>query len=336
MNTYKCAVVIPAKNAINILPRVLSQVLSQKTEWPYEVIVIDSGSTDGTVEYLRKLKTIFLIEISPAEFGHGKTRNLGVQVADAEFVAFLTHDAIPTDDKWLANLIAVADQSEKIAGVFGRHIAHENASPFVKNDLFEHFNGFDTCPHIVNRDTSPQRYATEQGWRQFLHFYSDNNSLLRKSVWKKIPYPDVEFAEDQLWAQSIIEAGYCKAYAPTATVYHSHDYGIFEQFQRGFDEARNFKKYFGYQLSPSLVMCFVSIGKSVVEAATRNFCSERIGLSGRVRRAILRAMLVAGSYIGTHYELLPPYIADRFSRDQKLFRGSRLESRRVEDAHISE
>ena len=86
MHTYRCAVVIPAKNAISILPRVLSQVVSQKTEWPYEVIVIDSGSTDGTVEYLRKLDTIRLIEIPSGEFGHGKTRNLGVQAADAEFL----------------------------------------------------------------------------------------------------------------------------------------------------------------------------------------------------------------------------------------------------------
>ncbi|WP_416409247.1 glycosyltransferase family 2 protein [Agrobacterium rosae] len=323
MHTQKCAVVIPAKNAVNILPRVLSQVMSQKTKWSYEIIVIDSGSTDGTVEYLRQHNEIRLIKILPSEFGHGKTRNLGIQAANAEFVAFLTHDAVPCDEYWLANLVAVAEEDASIAGVFGRHVAHEHASPFTKSDLDKHFEGFSAHPKILGRDTDPTRYETDQGWRQLLHFYSDNNSLLRKSVWEKIPYPDVEFAEDQLWARAVIEAGYCKGYAENAVVYHSHDYGVREQFQRAFDESRNFKKYFGYKLTPS----FLRMCEAVVRLSIQAFQQKldvrygKVEFSDRFGRALRRSALVAGHCAGANHEVLPIWLSARMSLDQKLFRA---------------
>lgn len=88
MNNLKCSVVIPVKNAVRILPEVIDRVLSQKTEWPFEVIVIDSGSQDGTAEYLRNLDTVRLIEISPSDFGHGRTRNLGVSISARSSLRF--------------------------------------------------------------------------------------------------------------------------------------------------------------------------------------------------------------------------------------------------------
>ena len=55
------------------------------------------------------------------------------------------------------------------------------------------------------------RYDRDEPYRQRLHFFSDNNALVRRSVWEQIPYPDVDFAEDQIWAQQIIEAGWKRA-----------------------------------------------------------------------------------------------------------------------------
>ncbi|MGF6174848.1 glycosyltransferase family 2 protein [Ensifer sp. 4252] len=321
--TYRCAVVIPAKNAMRFLPKVLDKVLGQRTPWPFEVIVIDSGSKDGTIEYLRKLKGIRLVEIASNEFGHGRTRNLGVQLADAEFVAFLTHDAEPFDENWLANLVMVAEQDPAIAGVFGRHIAYPTASPFTKNDMDRHFEGFLAHPLIVSRDLDRVRYESDEGWRQFLHFYSDNNSLMRKSVWETLPYPDVEFAEDQIWARNIIELGYRKAYAPDAVVFHSHDYGFAEQLRRAFDESRNFTEYFGYKLSPSPLKSV----KNAVEFAIQAFRQEldgrygRVTLAHRLKRAGQRAALVAGHCLGTNHKRLPYFVSSRLSLDQRLFKS---------------
>ena len=52
--------------------------------------------------------------------------------------------------------------------------------------------------------------------RQFLHYYSDNNSCLRKSYWEIFPYQDVDYGEDQLWADWIIKSNKTKAFATTS------------------------------------------------------------------------------------------------------------------------
>jgi rhamnosyltransferase len=323
MAKYRCAVVIPTKNAMPGFSRVMEKVLNQKTAWSYEVIVIDSGSRDGTKEYVRGLQHVRLIEISPRDFGHGKTRNLGICAADAEFVALLTHDAEPLDEHWLARLVAAAEKDPSIAGVFGRHLAYDSASPFTKSDLDRHFEGFLRHPLIVHRDLDPKRYEADQGWRQFLHFYSDNNSLMRKAVWQLIPYPDVEFAEDQLWARNIIEAGYAKAYAPDAVVYHSHDYTFSEQLRRAFDESRNFKKYFGYALSSKFRPALSATCKLAFEAFWQKVDGRygTVSFKHRLRRAGQRVALITGHFLGANHEKLPSLVTGRLSLDKRLFKA---------------
>ena len=64
------------------------------------------------------------------DFQHGHTRNRGVDWSDAEFVAFLTQDAIPADEHWLYNLVSALESQPAAAGAFGRHIAHDGADGF--------------------------------------------------------------------------------------------------------------------------------------------------------------------------------------------------------------
>jgi rhamnosyltransferase len=323
MDSCRAAVVIPTKNALRILPKVLDKVLNQKTSWPFEVTVIDSGSKDGTADYVRSLGGVRLVEIPSADFGHGKTRNLGVALSNAEFVAFLTHDAEPVDEYWLANLVEAAEQDSSIAGVFGRHVAYSSASPFTKHDLERHFDRFLSYPLVVSRYSDPARYDGDKGWRQFLHFYSDNNSLIRKSVWDCHPYPDVEFAEDQIWAKAVIEAGYSKAYAPKAAVYHSHDYSAIEQLRRAYDESRNFSIYFGYELSGNPIKAIRTAARLAVRAF-RQTLDNRYGevrLMDRFRRASQQIALVAGHCLGANHQRLPRFLLPHLSQDYRLYRS---------------
>jgi rhamnosyltransferase len=87
----------------------------------------------------------------------------------------------------------------------------------------------------------------------FYCFFSDNNAMLRKSAWEKIPYDDVNFAEDQKWAKAILENGYIKAYADDAIVFHSHNYTMIEVFRRSFEEAVSFQIHFQHQIIRSLL-----------------------------------------------------------------------------------
>ena len=71
---------------------------------------------------------------------------------------------------------------------------------------------------------------------------------MRKSVWEKLPYPEVPFGEDQAWAKLVTDAGYEKLYSKAATVYHSHDFDYEETRKRASEEAEFFASYFGYEM----------------------------------------------------------------------------------------
>lgn len=319
MSNIKASVVIPTKNPGPIFRDVLDAVMSQQTEWDYEVIVIDSGSKDGTVEFVKARSGVRLIEIAPQDFGHGRTRNDAVAAAQGEYVAVITHDAQPAERDWLQSLVDVADADERIAGVFGKHIAYPQASVFTTHELELHFSGFLVDP-IVSLDDRA-RYDSDVGYRQFLHFFSDNNALLRKSVWEKIPYPDVDFAEDQSWAKLIIEAGYLKAYSERGAVYHSHDYSLFERLQRSFDESYAFKRFFGYILCPGIkpmMRSFMALSRRDVAYA------RSLGMLRRQPVKVVHAVLdnfmrLLGHYLGSRGEKVPEFLRLKISRDKKLF-----------------
>jgi len=249
---FKASVVIPTYNAGAQFEEVLDAVLAQHTPWPFEVLVIDSGSTDGTLEIVRARPAVRLQQIDKRDFNHGDTRNLGASLTSGDFIAFITHDALPANQAWLFNLVEAIDAEPAAMGAFGCHYAYPNASAFTKRDLDAHFNGFRQYPLLVSQKTNPARYRSgDEGWRQFLHFYSDNNSCFRRSAWEKIPYRRVVFGEDQLWAHDVIEAGHAKLYAAQAIVYHSHDYDEAETEERSAIEASFFKHFFGYELVSS-------------------------------------------------------------------------------------
>jgi len=320
-----CTVVIPTKNAMPGFKGVLAAVLRQETPWSFDVIVIDSGSRDETVAYAEGQPNVKVVRIAPEEFGHGRTRNQAIAATRAPFVALLTHDAQPTDEKWLAHLVAAVEQDGRVAGAFGRHIAWPDANPFTKRDIERHFAGFLAYPLVVHKELDEQKYANDIAWRQFLHFYSDNNSCLRRAVWERISYPDIEFAEDQTWARQIIEKGYAKAYAPDAVVYHSHDYGLFERLQRSFDESRNFKAYFGYRLAADPWQALRSIAGLSWTDLKYALREPRGTISPitLVRRLMSDMMVVTGHYLGSHYESIPLAWQRALSRDYRVFSTTR-------------
>jgi glycosyltransferase involved in cell wall biosynthesis len=248
----RASVFIPTYNGGDLFKAVINQVRRQRSPWRFEIIVIDSSSIDGTGEYCRDAADIVFEQIVQSEFSHGQTRNRGVELARGDFVAFLTQDALPTDEFWLYNLVSLLEAYPYAAGAFGRHMPWPHHSPFVKRDITEHFKRLDASPVAVSKETDPERWESgDTSWRQFLHFYSDNNSCLRRSVWQKIPLPKIFYGEDQLWANQVIAAGYQKVYAHAATVYHSHDYDYAAAAKRAEEEAIFFKLSFGYDLIKS-------------------------------------------------------------------------------------
>jgi len=249
------SVVIPTHNGGDRFRSVLETVLSQESSLAFEVVAVDSGSEDGTAELLERVAAkdsrLAVHAIAPEDFGHGKTRNFAIERASGQYIAMLTQDAMPASNTWLNALVDGLCRSDDMAGVVGRQIPYADAPLCSRRELYDHFERLKTSANVMRMD-DPDRYAADESYRQVLHFFSDNNAALRRSVWNEIPYPDVPFGEDQLWAEAVVKAGYAKAYLHDAVVYHSHAFSAREMYRRQREEAEYYGREFGYRIVPTL------------------------------------------------------------------------------------
>lgn len=245
----KASIICPTFNGGDLLKKSLNAILNQKFDHPYEIIFVDSSSNDGTAQFLDSQSKIHenlhVFNIAKTEFEHGKTRNFAISKSSSELILLLTQDAIPANDNWLATMVETLENND-IAGVFGRHIAHKDHPKLIQRDLDIHFNRMNQTPirKIEDWDT----YKTDTSLRQLLHFFSNNNSGLKRDIWEKIPFPEVDYGEDQTWAKKIIEKGYSLAYQNKSIVYHSHDYNFLEFLERNNTEIEFFGNFFNYKL----------------------------------------------------------------------------------------
>jgi len=223
-------------NGETYLGRILEMIRRQDFPGTVEVLVVDSGSTDATIGIVGSFPEVVLEQIPNSEFGHGRTRNLAAQLARGEFVAYLTHDAIPASESWLRELLAPFSLDEKVVAVMGKQVPRPGCFPLLKYEIRGMFAGFgpDFGTTVFYKDD----FAKDEGVLGAMSFYSDVNSAARRAFLVDVlPYRDVRYAEDQLFGRDVIEAGYKKAYAGRAAVEHSNDLTLAEYELRIFDET---------------------------------------------------------------------------------------------------
>ncbi len=229
----RVSVLLVTKNAERYLDEVLDRIGQQRGCFQLdEIIAVDSGSRDRTLAIL-EAHAVRVIRIPPQEFGHGKTRNLAASHAQGDYLVFLTQDATPADADWLASLLAPLLAEPSIAGAYSRQLPRPHCHPMEWRRIVEdELSGrSESC---LNSQADPN-YANNPA---SFYFFSNASSVLRRSVWQQFPFPEVEFAEDQLWAKAVLEAGYQTAYRADSLVYHSHGYGPWVNLRRHFDHVR--------------------------------------------------------------------------------------------------
>jgi glycosyltransferase involved in cell wall biosynthesis/GT2 family glycosyltransferase len=250
--SMKATVCIPTRNGGNVLLQVIEHVRSQRAPWPFEIVIVDSGSTDGSIERIvstpvSEQPSLRVKQIRHEEFQHGRTRNLCASIAQGAFVAFLNQDALPADDFWLYNIVTVLEHFPRAAGALGRRIASPGASAFARRELDEHWINLARHPLALSRDTNAELWQSgDKGWRQVLRDFDHSNCCIRRSVWQRVPFPELDYGADQVWADAIIRLGHEKLYVPSAVVYHSHDETPDEASIRAATEAFFFATFFGY------------------------------------------------------------------------------------------
>lgn len=248
MPKYDATIAIPSFNGKEYIGDVLRAALSQKTNLKYEVLVIDSGSNEKTLSIIKGLPKVRLHEIPNKEFGHGKTRNLAIEMSDSDFVIFLTDDAVPSHDKWLDSMLEPFSISEKVGCVFGKQIPRPHCFVSIKREVASVFKSFgdDGSISLQRRNGLTEELGITN------NFMSDVNSAIRKTAWERVKFQDVNYAEDQLMGIDMLKSGYLKAYTPLGSVYHSHDYPLRKYFKRKFDEYVGLRKSTGYVAQANL------------------------------------------------------------------------------------
>ena len=223
------AVVIPVKDGERFLEQVLAAVLAQA---PEEVLVVDSGSRDRSREIVRAAG-VELSEVEPAEFGHGRTRNLAAELTSADAICFLTQDAVPVDG-WLAAHREALALAGRVGASYGPHLARRDTSPMIARELEEFFDS-------MSPDGGPQVQA--EGDTPFL---SNVNACYLRECWEEIRFGDVAYSEDQAFGRAMLAAGWKKVFHPGAAVEHAHDYGVGDFARRYFDEYRGLRAATGH------------------------------------------------------------------------------------------
>lgn len=229
------SIILLTKNGRRYLHEVLEGIFVQQTRYTYQVIAIDSGSTDGTLEILREWP-VRLVSIEPAEFNHGETRNLGARITgpSVNYLVYLTQDATPVAG-WLDSLVDVLEEDSTVAGAFSRHIPRPDCNPALARQMTEEWEQCGTPNRVVKRIDDMQDYLRNSS--RYIYF-SNTSSCIRRSLWERIPFARADFAEDAEWASRALLAEYTLVYEPKSAVLHSHNYPLLYQLMQNFDHAK--------------------------------------------------------------------------------------------------
>jgi rhamnosyltransferase len=215
----QASVVIRSKNEARFIGETLGALFIQAEVQNYEVIVVDSGSTDETVRITKQFPAR-LIEIPAESFTYGRALNIGIGEASGEIIASLSAHSLPAHDRWLASMLEPF-RNARVAGVAGRQLPRENATPLEL--LGMRLSGVMSARPLL-RSRNPM--------------FSNANGAFRRTLWQDVPFDEqVAGAEDIAWARSMQALGYLIAYEPRAAVYHSHGEPLLKHLRRTMHDA---------------------------------------------------------------------------------------------------
>jgi len=235
------SVLVPTYQGARFLDRLLEALAGQRSDRPFDLLVVDSGSSDGTLEILELWRARFpvpmrVLGIQKVEFDHGDTRNLLAARSSGDLLVYLTQDAIPTSRDWLERLAAHFADPE-VGAAYCRNVPRRDALPETRI-LSAGDPGYSSRASRVHAPDPASYAALSSHERRLLYNFNDVASAVRRELWERHPFPRASFGEDVLMARALLEAGYAIAYDATATVEHSHDYGPDEAWRRAFVDGR--------------------------------------------------------------------------------------------------
>ncbi|MBL8754694.1 MAG: glycosyltransferase [Planctomycetes bacterium] len=238
----RISLVMPTLNAGPLLDEVLAAILAQRDPAFAELIAVDSGSTDGTVD--RLLQAGFRVaSIQKKDFDHGRTRDLGIGMATGDFVVLLVQDATLQGPDWLAKMVEpFADPM--VVGCWSRQIPRAKCQPVMKRRIL----GWPGWGDGVTKKRLPDGKTLDDlppFERLFTCAFDNVASMIRRKAWERFPLGPRRFGEDVWFGKRVVAAGFTLAHHGGAVVMHSHDRSAWAEGKRTFCDHRNLVKLFG-------------------------------------------------------------------------------------------
>ncbi len=277
------SIVIRAKNEGQSIGKCLQMVYDQNTTYDFEVIVIDSGSTDDTLDTCRTYPVI-IREIAPHEFNFGRTLNLGARFAQGKYMVALTAHAYPADDNWLQPLVSTLDSDDSIAGAYSRQLPKPGCNPFEAIAIQA---AFGNKPYVLFEPPLKAGHTV----------FSNASSCLIKDVIAGTPFRELPYAEDRDWAKRVLDRGYKIAYVPESTVCHSHNYTLRQWYQTVKKAGRAFFEIDGDVVELRVVLRYLFLPKLLRIYTGYSEALETLGFGGMdLRRWAI--VCIAYSFVG--------------------------------------
>jgi rhamnosyltransferase len=203
------SIVILTKNGGELLKKSIEMIFSQKISYDFEVVVVDSSSTDDTLGFMKKYP-IRLFEIKEEDFSFGRTRDYGFGKAQGKYIVTLSQDVVPANEYWLEQLISplVEDHSDVVQG--------EVAVPTDRNVFYWEKKGL--FYFTTEREEFSKRYS-EIG-------LSCCSLAMKHEAWLNTGFGNAVMNEDKVIQIRLIEKGFRIVRATDAVAYHGHQYTL--------------------------------------------------------------------------------------------------------------
>lgn len=189
--------------------------ISQQDREDFEIILVDSGSTDGTLQIAKQFSCDEVVYIEPEEFSFGRALNYGCEAANGEFCVFASAHTYPKRRDWLTKLLERFD--DNVALVYGKQRGNE-ITKYPEKRIFKRW------------------FPEESRNNQKTSFVNNANAAIRREVWEEFTYDEeLTGLEGIEWAKRVRQAQYDIAYAADATIIHVHDESpseILNRYQR--------------------------------------------------------------------------------------------------------
>lgn len=242
----KISIIIPTKNAGDEFEYTLRKISQQEGVEDLEIIIIDSGSEDKTLD-ISRLYSIKVFQIPPENFHHSKTRNLGAEKASGGILVFIVQDALPIGNKWLYKLVSPIEEG-KISAVSAQQIPRSDADFFASWSYWSHYIEFlnRDGDYVCNNSMVKNFDELDMRTKRVLTGLDSVCLAVKKEIFDIYKFTG-DYAEDIELGCRLIKDGHSLMFQSSNAVIHSHNRPSLYYLKRGYIDRISLAAIFGLE-----------------------------------------------------------------------------------------